>query len=106
MSFALRVENELKRQNKNASDMLKDLGLAVGFLSTCKSRGTTPGGEYVAKIAVYLGVSTDYLLGVDGLELTQDALSPEKAKLINEIKSMTDEQVALLLRLAESLLVP
>lgn len=104
MSFADIVERELKRQNKSASDMLKDLGLAAGFLSTCKSRGSTPGGEYVAKIAVYLNVTTDYLLGVGDRENVRGALTPEKEAFINRIKDMPDETVSLLVRLADSLL--
>jgi transcriptional regulator with XRE-family HTH domain len=48
--------------------MLEDLGLSVSTLHHIKSRNSFPSGDSVAKIAIYLGVTVDRLLGMSSPE--------------------------------------
>lgn len=45
---------------KKAAD---EIGLSNSITTKWKKTGATPGGETLHRIAVYFGVSTDYLLG-------------------------------------------
>jgi hypothetical protein len=44
--------------------MLEDIELSVSTLHHIKSRNSFPSGDSVAKIAIYLGVTVDHLLGM------------------------------------------
>ena len=52
---------EKKKISKNK--LLSDLGLSKNSFVNWTERGTTPNGETIVKIADYLDVSADYLLG-------------------------------------------
>lgn len=58
------IKNLAKEQNKTVGKMLDDCGLSKNALSSMKS-GYLPRTENLAKIADYLEVSVDYLLGRD-----------------------------------------
>ena len=53
----------LKVQNKSQKIMLEDCGLNKNAISTMLSRNSMPKADNLAKIADYLNVSVDYLLG-------------------------------------------
>lgn len=53
----------LKEKNKFQKTMLEDCGLNKNTISTMLSRGSMPKADNLAKIADYLDVSVDYLLG-------------------------------------------
>ena len=55
----------VKEQNTTVGKMLSDCGLSVNTLSSMQSGGYYPRLEAITKIADYLGVSVDYLLGRD-----------------------------------------
>lgn len=63
MKFTDRVLKLINEKGITKNKMLNDLHLGSGTFATWESRGTTPGGDYVKKIAEYFNVSTDYLLG-------------------------------------------
>jgi transcriptional regulator with XRE-family HTH domain len=80
MHIVQKIENELKRKSISKRKMLIDLGLNHNLLNDWKSRGSEPSAVKLGLIAQYLGVPTDYLLGLK--ELTeQDRLNLEIAKL-------------------------
>ena len=56
------VESLLNERGISTNKMLKDLGMGAGTFATWKSRGTSPNGETLSKLASYFGVSIDYLL--------------------------------------------
>lgn len=58
-----KIKELAKEKNISTSDMLHELGLSKNTLSSMNSRGSWIASDSLAKIADYLGVSTDYLLG-------------------------------------------
>lgn len=43
-------------------DLAMHIGVSTRTVSTWKTRGTNPGAEYIAGIAEFFSVSTDYIL--------------------------------------------
>ena len=70
----------LKERGILQTKMLNDLGLDDSFLSGTK-KGSMPRSNYLAMIAVYLGVTTDYLLGLTDDPQKKELLSDERAIL-------------------------
>ncbi len=73
--FLERLENILKQKGISKKKFLADLNLNINSISQWRSRGTVPAGRTLDRIAEYLDVSVDYLLG------KTDA--PEPGKVIN-----------------------
>lgn len=63
MNFADIIQSLLKEKGIPINKMLKDLGLATGSYNNWKNNGSKPNADTVSKIADYLNVSTDLLLG-------------------------------------------
>ena len=57
-------ERILKERGLTNYKVSKDTGIAQSVLSTWKTKGTTPKADKLQILAEYLGVSIDYLLGV------------------------------------------
>lgn len=57
-------ERILKERGLTNYKVSKDTGIAQSVLSTWKTKGTTPRVDKLQILAEYLGVSVDYLLGV------------------------------------------
>lgn len=57
-------EKILKERGLTNYKVSKDTGIAQSVLSTWKNKGTTPKADKLQILAEYLGVSIDYLLGV------------------------------------------
>ena len=57
------IEKVLKDKNVSKKTMFNDLKLNINSISTWKKRGTIPSAATVERIAEYLDVSVDYLLG-------------------------------------------
>ena len=72
-----------------------DMGISKSLPTSWKNTGTMPKGEILSKIAVYFGVSTDYLLGN---EKSAQAAGGEDAELSEEDKRLQalNEKIALL----------
>ena len=62
-AFISRVTRLLKEQKKTPARMARDLGFSSGLFSQWKQSAQLPSGDKLYKIAVYLGVSIDYLVG-------------------------------------------
>lgn len=94
---ALCEERGLKLTN-----VINELGFSSGNLSRWKS-GITPKGATIAKLANYFGVSTDYLL--TGKEKTSAGieLSAEEIKIIELIRSLSDEKKEIFKKFLNSL---
>ena len=73
--FLKNTERLLKEKGISKKDFLADLGLGVNSFSNWRNRGNIPSGKTLDRIAEYLDVSVDYLLG------KTDA--PEPGKIIN-----------------------
>lgn len=63
--FAERVKQELKMQGKQQKDLCEHLNVKKTTLSAWLNDTNEPPMHVIVDIAVYLKVSTDYLLGLD-----------------------------------------
>ncbi len=63
--FGQRVKSELKETGKKQKDLCEHLNVNKSTLSEWLNNKNEPSMEYIVKIATYLGVSTDYLLGLE-----------------------------------------
>ena len=64
--IAILIKAELKSRKITAAKMLSDTGLSPDVLANMQ-KGSMPSADKLGKIAQYLDISTDYLLGlVDG----------------------------------------
>ena len=60
---AMRIKDQAAKKNILIKDILAACGLSKNALSTMQSRGSWLQANNLAKIADYLDVSVDYLLG-------------------------------------------
>ncbi len=63
--FGERVKQELKNKNKQQKDLCEFLNVKKSTLSEWLNNNNEPPMQIIVDIAVYLGVSTDYLLGLE-----------------------------------------
>lgn len=63
--FGLRIKRELKEQGKKQVELAKYLNVQKSTLSEWLNNNNEPPMEIIPEIAVYLGVTTDYLLGLE-----------------------------------------
>lgn len=101
-----RINTLCEAKGVSGSRMCLDLGLSKSTMSDLKY-GRTKGMSTAtaAKIASYFDVSVDYLLGEEDKKekppVQDDGLSEVKRKLIEKIKKLPEDQVLLLLQVAE-----
>ena len=79
-------EKILKERGLTNYKVSKDTGIAQSVLSTWKTKGTTPRADKLQILAEYLGVSVDYLLGV------QQNAQPEEYYHNNEASRTAQEE--------------
>lgn len=84
-NIAIRVKEIAAEKNVLIKNMLEELGLGSNTMSAMY-HGKSLSSESLAKIADYLGVSVDYLLGRDL------SPAPEDAHLISLMKTLTAEE--------------
>lgn len=63
VSIAMRIKGIAAKKKVKIKDMLHDCDLSINTLSSMTARGSFPHCETLCKLADYLDVSTDYLLG-------------------------------------------
>ncbi len=63
--FGERVKQELKIKNKKQVDLAKHLNVQKSTLSEWLNGNNEPPMKSIVDIALYLNVSTDYLLGIE-----------------------------------------
>ena len=96
--IAERIKNAAAQNNCKLGDMFAELGISANTLHNMKT--SMPKTDTLAKIADYLGVSVDYLLGRQIKNSTPDKI---RSAIINRVYAMSDEQAKKLLDLLESL---
>jgi len=62
MTICERVFSLLASDGREQKELANFVGVSTRTVSTWKTRGTNPGAEYIAGIAEFFGVSTDYIL--------------------------------------------
>ncbi len=85
----------MKQKNISNTTLAEHLNISISQISNWKSGNNTSYTKYISKIAEYLGVSTDYLLGTDQNK-TASPLRDEAVELYNRISSLTPEQQAVI----------
>ncbi len=87
--IAERIKNTAVQNNCKLGDMFSELGLSVNTLHNMKT--SIPKTDTLAKIADYLGVSVDYLLGRENEKIAPTAVG--ESELFNYLKQTysTDE---------------
>ena len=94
MTFAERVLDILQEKHISQAKLLQDLGLGKNQLAYWKKNDTVPNARAVEKIAEYLGVSMDYLLGK-----TDEKKPPSPASALGELAlTQSEQEVIRLLR--------
>lgn len=63
--FGKRVKQELKENNKKQVDLAKHLNVQKSTLCEWLNDNNEPPMKVIVEIALYLDVSTDYLLGLE-----------------------------------------
>ena len=63
--FGEKVKQELKLQNKKQVDLANHLSVQKSTLSEWLNGNNEPPMKTIVDIALYLNVSTDYLLGIE-----------------------------------------
>lgn len=101
------VKSICKERKIPISKLERDLGYANGYIGQLR-KGTFPSNR-LAEIAQYLSIPTSYLMnGGNEDEKEQltvpSELSDIKARLIQYVYPLTDEQAALALRVLKSIL--
>lgn len=108
MEFLDRLHFEMDKKGIKASKLLTDLGLSRNSLVDWKKRGTVPGGETLAKLSSYFGVSVDYLLTGEEEQNRKTHAAEKlyrafvKAGLIKEGQDLSDRQLAAVIEFFEN----
>ena len=111
-----RIEALLRERGISGSKLSADLGMSRSFMTELrKGRAKGVNAETAARIAGYLGVTTDYLLGkseqpgpVNGDEELTEYLQelrerPDKRMLFSVTKNATKAQVEAIVRMIEEM---
>ena len=116
-TFVERVDDLLRERGITGSRMADDLGMSRSFMTElCKGRAKGVSVETAGRIADYLGVSVDYLLGREGGSKYADPVErelsmylddmrrrPEKRMLFSVTKDATKEQIEAIVHMIEEL---
>ena len=89
-----RIEALLKERGISGSRMSADLGMSRSFMTELrKGRAKGVSAENAARIAEYLGVSTDYLLGNTERPEPQAGADEELAEYLEELRSRPEKRM-------------
>jgi len=98
-----KISEELKKQGKKQKDLTNYLGITKNAFSDWKGGRSFSYEKYIGKIADFLGVSTDYLLGKEKSPLSNDnGLSEAQLELIGLFDSAPPEIQAAALAVLKS----
>ena len=113
-TFVERVDDLLRERGITGSRMADDLGMSRSFMTELRAKGVSV--ETAGRIADYLGVSVDYLLGREGGSKYADPVErelsmylddmrrrPEKRMLFSVTKDATKEQIEAIVHMIEEL---
>lgn len=90
MTTVERISELLAKRNISAAKMMRELGFSNGLYSQWKSGKQQPSTEKLQRIAAYLDVSTDYLLGIQPEQ--PDAVVEELLILARRTKELPESE--------------
>lgn len=116
-NLAERIDDLLRERGISGSKMAADLGMSRSFMTELrKGRAKGVNVETAGRIADYLGVTVDYLLGKDDAAKQSDPVErelegyledlrsrPEKRMLFSVTKNATREQIEAIVHMIEEL---
>jgi len=96
--FYERLKKICAEKEVSVTAMCDELGLSSGNLSKWKN-GSTPGAKIIRKIAEYLNISVDYLLGnTEKKEISSETeLTEAQRELLRAFSALSEEKQALIL---------
>lgn len=89
-----------QEKGESPNGVCREIGLSNAVATHWKN-GTQPKADVLVKIAEYLDVSVDYLLGIQKKSAPDDEV---RSAVIEKVRSMSDEQAVQLLAFLESML--
>ena len=93
MEILDKIDKERKSQNKSQAELCQYLGISKNAYTNWKSGHMKSYEKYLPKIAEFLNVSVDYLLGkADKKEKAPEALTEREQTALDLFNSMTEEQ--------------
>lgn len=103
MNFYDKVNSLCRQRGISITALAVELGFSKGAPTGWKTLSKPPRAANVKKIADYFGVSVDYLLGGTTTSTTENnkkiELSPKEEQLLEFSKTLSDEQIDLLLQM-------
>ena len=102
--FKERLRNARKAKNISQKELASQLFLSQQSYAKYEVGTATPNPETLAKIAIALDVSVDYLLGVDIKKDPAGAPSEAKKAMYDLIDTLSDEQISRLVVIAKAAL--
>lgn len=89
-----RINTLLKEKGETRKRMCDSVGIGTSTYYTWEKRGNAPDAESIAKIARYLGTTSDYILTGEDSDGGYYA-DPEVAAMVNELKNNAGMRVLL-----------
>lgn len=90
----------LNKKGISGAKMSRDLGFSNAVFSQWKTGKQKPSAEKLLKMAEYLGVSADYLLGIEQKE-NSPQLSELSKRIIDELESLSKTEAEAVLKQIE-----
>lgn len=109
--FGERLKIALQNKKLSQVDLSKELGFTSAAINRWCQNITQPDNPTIVKIAQYLGVSTDFLLGNDKESNTKDEILREKLALkkalvnagyMKDDEDLTDEELERLMKFVKN----
>ena len=99
MTFSQRLEELLKQKKVTWKEVSIELGIGKNQQKYWSDKDIAPDGKTLIKLAEYFGVSSDYLLGIEGLkqqslDLLDNqtlTLSAKEVQLVLKYRKLDDE---------------
>ena len=92
------VENLCKSKGTTITAVCREIGISTSK-PTAWRKGSSPNSKYVIMFAQHFKVSTDFLLEMDGQEI-----SPEKIEMLSLVYALSDDKISALRQIAEAVL--
>ena len=95
--IATSIKQLATEQGKPIKELVSECGLSKNALSSMQSGGYMPRLENICKIADYLGVSVDFLLGRDRKSPDEESIPIRTSEILrDQLRKLSDESLIML----------
>jgi len=106
MSFGKRLKKARQEKGVSQTELGKTVGVHYTQIGRYESKGVTPSGEVLSKIAVALGVSSDFLINGSNDELAEASLTDrELLSQFQRVEELPENKKTIVKELLESFLL-